>query len=250
MKYFLIVNLFAGLILTQATGRCEKIHVRKEIRDLTSQEREDFFNAILSINSGSRPTPLDRLTRIHVDNSDSIHTNPVFLPWHRHFLHLAEQEMRKNYPNLVIPYWDWARDSQAPERSEIFTDNYFGGTGTAQTNWCVSSGRFKDFRVITTDDGNQEHCLRRSFNKGNRISAFVSVEGIDKVKRENKNYDRFAQRLEGSPHALPHTFIGGDYGDISSMSSPNDPIFWVHHGMIDKIWADWQVENGEEGKKY
>jgi hypothetical protein len=27
--------------------------------------------------------------------------------------------------------------------------------------------------------------------------------------------------------------MGGD-------ASPNDPIFWLHHCMLDKVWADWQ----------
>jgi tyrosinase len=22
--------------------------------------------------------------------------------------------------------------------------------------------------------------------------------------------------------------------------SPNDPIFWLHHSMIDKLWSEWQ----------
>jgi hypothetical protein len=25
--------------------------------------------------------------------------------------------------------------------------------------------------------------------------------------------------------------------------SPADPIFWLHHGFIDKLFADWQILN-------
>jgi hypothetical protein len=43
--------------------------------------------------------------------------------------------------------------------------------------------------------------------------------------------------LEGGPHPGPHQFIGGD---MSDMSSPNDPLFFVHHSNVDRIWALWQ----------
>ena len=27
------------------------------------------------------------------------------------------------------------------------------------------------------------------------------------------------------------------------MTSPNDPLFWLHHCYIDKLWAEWQEKN-------
>ena len=29
---------------------------------------------------------------------------------------------------------------------------------------------------------------------------------------------------------------------MSSGGSPNDPVFWLHHANIDRLWADWQLE--------
>jgi tyrosinase len=28
-------------------------------------------------------------------------------------------------------------------------------------------------------------------------------------------------------------------------SSPGDPIFWFHHGMVDRIWWIWQMQDPE-----
>ena len=28
---------------------------------------------------------------------------------------------------------------------------------------------------------------------------------------------------------------------MGTSKSPADPIFWLHHAMIDKLWADWQL---------
>ena len=30
------------------------------------------------------------------------------------------------------------------------------------------------------------------------------------------------------------------------MISPNDPIFWMHHAQIDRIWSEWQKRNPGE----
>jgi tyrosinase len=42
--------------------------------------------------------------------------------------------------------------------------------------------------------------------------------------------------LEGTPHGNTHVFIGGD---MSDMVSPRDPIFFLHHCNIDRLWAQW-----------
>lgn len=41
-----------------------------------------------------------------------------------------------------------------------------------------------------------------------------------------------------------HGWIGGDMGN--PMISPNDPIFWMHHAQIDRIWSEWQKRNPGE----
>lgn len=66
----------------------------------------------------------------------------------------------------------------------------------------------------------------------------------------------FRNRLEGwalepgdAPdsylHNIVHVFIGGDMGPGTS---PNDPVFFLHHCNVDRLWAKWQerrtLENG------
>ncbi len=29
--------------------------------------------------------------------------------------------------------------------------------------------------------------------------------------------------------------------------SPNDPVFWLHHAFIDKLWAEWQRRHPGSG---
>ena len=56
----------------------------------------------------------------------------------------------------------------------------------------------------------------------------------------------FFDDLERDPHGTLHVWTGGQglgnpsRGTMSGMSSPNDPIFFLHHCQVDRIWALWQ----------
>ena len=50
--------------------------------------------------------------------------------------------------------------------------------------------------------------------------------------------------LEGSPHNLIHNCVGGVYSDppegfMQSNLSPIDPLFFLHHANIDRLWDVW-----------
>lgn len=66
-------------------------------------------------------------------------------------------------------------------------------------------------------------------------SAVVEVQVMS-------NFTAFAYGLEGGPHGAVHSGIGGD---MSPSTSPNDPIFFLHHTQIDRLWYLWQQESPE-----
>lgn len=49
--------------------------------------------------------------------------------------------------------------------------------------------------------------------------------------------DPFGDQL----HGRVHLWVNGNMG---SSSSPNDPVFWLHHANLDRIWAEWQDAHG------
>jgi tyrosinase len=91
------------------------------------------------------------------------------------------------------------------------------------------------------------------------------------------NYSLFRPALEGfisvdeqgnvTPggfiHNYIHGLVGGAQIDISTTpvtfkglgtmsnipSSPYDPVFWLHHANVDRLWAEWQ-ENGHKGSDF
>ena len=42
--------------------------------------------------------------------------------------------------------------------------------------------------------------------------------------------------LEATPHNGVHNWMGGN---MATMLSPRDPLFYLHHSNCDRIWANW-----------
>lgn len=43
------------------------------------------------------------------------------------------------------------------------------------------------------------------------------------------------------PFANRGAVVGGDLSDF--YSSPGDPLFYLHHAQIDRLWAIWQADD-------
>ncbi|KAJ1677175.1 hypothetical protein EV182_006720 [Spiromyces aspiralis] len=84
------------------------------------------------------------------------------------------------------------------------------------------------------------HCLQRRFN----MTQFWGPDLLLAVQRRAASYNDLRLMIEDTVHATVHLTIGGDFAQLTST---NDPIFYPHHAMIDKIWYDWQfMGNGDE----
>ncbi|MCB1506780.1 MAG: tyrosinase family protein [Hyphomicrobiaceae bacterium] len=56
-------------------------------------------------------------------------------------------------------------------------------------------------------------------------------------KASAKAFNAFSSSLEGNPHGTVHGAVGGEMGFVNS--SARDPIFWLHHANIDRLWDVW-----------
>ena len=130
-----------------------------------------------------------------------------FLAWHRELLSIFEGRLRLKYPNVTIPYWDWRNDRQMPAP-------------------LTGPGLLKTWGVI------------RRWNP----AELPSPASIDAVAQE-VSFVNFQYQLEAGPHNAIHRAVGGN---MAQANSPSDPIFFLHHANIDRIWADWQEStNGQ-----
>ncbi|CAI6335949.1 unnamed protein product [Periconia digitata] len=126
---------------------------------------------------------------------------------------------------------------------------------------CVTSGPFKSMSVnlgpvqLSLPGGKTEsngdglaynpRCLKRDLtNEVNR--RFANATSVVRNILLPKDVYDFQMTMQGYPgtndigiHGGGHFTIGGDPGrDL--FTSPGDPIFYLHHSMIDRVWWMWQ----------
>jgi tyrosinase len=73
---------------------------------------------------------------------------------------------------------------------------------------------------------------------------FPSDDSTNFAEPPSPGYDAlgFAGRVEIQPHDNVHDNIGGIMSNVPAAAM--DPIFFVHHCQIDRLWAAWQAAGG------
>lgn len=237
VSFFLLIcsSASAQSFTSARCGTSDVRRPRKDIRALTQTEISAYIAAVraqMTRPTTNSPSAYDRHVNVHINFQSTIHGYPNFFPWHRIYLKHFELLIQKTCRTCTIPYWDWAADSQAPERSIIFGSAYFGGNGSG-SSLCVTTGQFQTWRPFYPNS----HCLTRRFNSGSRITAFHSTEVVNADISRSSTYNALRNAIEYGSHAVVHNGIGSDF---ARMVSPNDPLFWCHHAMVDRIWDLWQ----------
>jgi tyrosinase len=233
--------------------------VRKDQSTLTDQERSDFVDAVLALKNrfegGSTISVYDEFVNLHAAamTTHFIHDGTVLFPWHRQLLDLFERELQTINPQVTIPYWNWAVDNQPT--SSIWNDDFMGGNGDPTDNHVVKTGPFRQGQWILTRDGPD---LRRDF--GDWVSSLPTAQD-EQVALTIPNYDVFpydsgsditqsfrnfmagwnSPTIEPERHNRVHNWVGGS---MLTEASPNDPVFWLVHANLDRIWADWETQHG------
>jgi tyrosinase len=68
-------------------------------------------------------------------------------------------------------------------------------------------------------------------------SGLAVLPGLVQTANRETIYDRFTSSVE-QPHNFVHGWVGGAMGQVPYAAF--DPIFWVHHCFIEKLFCDWQ----------
>jgi tyrosinase len=170
-----------------------------------------------------------RQAEIH--NNFCPHGNWYFLPWHRAYLAAFERICRQLSGNasFALPYWDWTANPQLPA---AFASSSVGGVPNPLFNPTRSS------QTVT---------IPSSVAGAARISTLLAetsfeVFGSTRPTGQNSTASTWQRRnglkgpFESGPHDQVHVRVSGD---MRSFMSPLDPIFWLHHCNIDRLWDSW-----------
>ncbi|KAL3899721.1 MAG: hypothetical protein SGCHY_001840 [Lobulomycetales sp.] len=231
----ILKDVLASFALAQCNG---PLRVRKEWRELDATEKSDFFNAVNALKTSNG---YEKYTTMHRNFFGAAHNKAVFLPWHRKMLADFEADLtRVAGKQIHLPYWDWTVNSQNPEQSEVLHSNAFGTGGTGP-NLCITDGAFANWR---NEDGS---CLRRGYGRTGKVAAFYSEEVVNNAVQTSSNFDTIWRSLEGALHGSVHVYIGGD---LATAASTRDPLFFLHHAHIDKLFWEWQELETERKNEY
>ncbi|KAJ3105135.1 hypothetical protein HDU97_008417 [Phlyctochytrium planicorne] len=235
--------------------KCTTPRVRKDFRDLTNEEHQDFFKAFNHFHSipslmGRRNRYHD-FVRIHAAGSSMFHGSAYFFPWHRYYIAILEHEMQAFLGNssFAFPYWGWGADAATwnLRSTGILTPENFGTTAANKESNCVDDGFMNNTWVPT-----QGPCLVRYYNdteEEGSVSMYSEAYMLATIATNPEtnlpytDYDSFRQVVEYGPHGSFHVAVGSG-GQLSRIDTAvNDPIFWMHHNNMDRYWQYFQIAN-------
>jgi len=208
------------------------VRVRKNANTLTPGERDRFVSAFAQLNNQGAGRFAD-FRDMHTNvSSPQAHGAAGFLPWHRAYLLDLERELQAIDPSVALPYWRF--DQPAPN---IFTLDYLGVSNALGT---VQFSATNPLQFWFTDG--VQGINRRPF-----FSTAVAPPGLRTEAQTlalggaNNLYASF-RTLEGNPHGSAHTSFGGSISSIGTAAK--DPLFFLLHSNVDRLWAKWQRQNG------
>ena len=151
-------------------------------------------------------------------NPGNIHYDWQFLPWHRALLYFLERVLRNlsGKDTVRLVYWDW-ENVNSRKLPAIFAPAgqplYWGNRGDLNgPNW-----------PLRASDVNPQPLLA--------IPDFATFGGTATQSRPTP-------AAYSGPHANVHNNFGP--GDMANLQySPRDPVFYAHHGNIDRLWSSW-----------
>jgi len=177
------------------------------------------------------------------------HATWFFLPWHRMYLGIFEQIVAATIAKLggppawALPYWDYsdATNRQAGGLPAAFTRAEFGVAG--KNPLLVERDQGNDGAVFLDAKAVSLNSLKRKSFTGHLSPGGDSGFG-GPPRGFNHSGDNEQGQLEMVPHDVIHSDIGGLMADPDTAAL--DPIFWLHHANIDRLWAAWRKRGNSD----
>ncbi len=213
-----ILLIIGTLFFTQVNSQS----IRKNYTEMTQAERNNLVSAFYQLRTG--PDLINDIAVFHgaFFNFDGtpdslqpdIHFNlpdepqrDIFFAWHRRQLIEVERAMQNINPYISIPYWNTSTDQSLT--SPLWDQNFMG---QFNTDWN----------------------LQRNLGGNDMLPMPSEVAQV----QAQTNFLIYSDMMERGPvHHGPHRWVGGI---MNATVSPRDPVFYLHHAFIDKLWQEWE----------
>jgi tyrosinase len=187
------------------------------------------------------------------------HGSWYFLPWHRGYLAAFEAIVRAAVvaqggpADWALPYWNYLNLGESDLPAEFGTPDW-PGAGTNPLFVPQRYGPHGDGKVTVIQELLDVNALADPDFTGVSSGGSPGFGGIDTAFSHG---GAVHGRLEKQPHDIVHVLVGGYRGqDLTAgaevdrrrpgvMTDPDsaglDPIFWLHHANIDRLWETWRA---------
>lgn len=195
--------------------------------NLTSPSLDIYFVDI------QNTTPPDNIATTVWDQCE--HGTIYFFGWHRLFLFYFEKALQDaaNDPNLRLPYWDYSDTANLAMPAEFTTPTYKDSYGRDVVNPLYDSRRAPGWNVPST-------------KKLSGASTNIDLALKKSNFLDTNSGQGFQNIIDASPHGYTHCAVNPCKRTVMGAVaySSNDPIFWVHHANIDRMWDCWLSIDG------
>ncbi len=221
------------------------LRYRRNIARLTPEQLallRDGFRAVMGIGddrgygyyAGIHGLPLPLGCR-------NAHGTPLFLPWHRAYLYSFERAIRDQVPDAMTAWWDWRTPPGQVGRIPSALGDRRDLAGQPNPLHSVKvdplalrQGRERGVRIGATTRRSPSSQAAQSLPTPQEVKDLLAI----------RDFGTFSDVLD-SIHGGVHMWVGGHMTEIDFAAF--DPIFWAHHGMVDRLWRMWQVRHGRAG---
>jgi tyrosinase len=188
---------------------------------MTTSEKTAYVNALLSLyNNDPNQDVIQDLENnywyyyddIYGDLSSSPCENNIYLPFNRMTLWEMENALQRQNPRLTVPYWDFTVNNSPTDSLFTFlNENVFPSAWYIQ--WYVGGGS-------PLPTASQVQAMQNS------------TQFCDDNNYSNSYNDQMVNGLDPDVQY----WVGGSVG------VDGDPLYFVYHAMLDKLWQQWQTK--------
>ncbi|MFL6245652.1 MAG: tyrosinase family protein [Thermoanaerobaculia bacterium] len=168
------------------------------------------------------------------------HRTNYFFPWHRLFLYYFERVLQESAgdPSLRLPYWDYTNPDQLAMPAEFRSQTYTNAAGQTVDNPLYEKRREAGWQTNTIALDEHDTDIDLALDNPNFLTT------NDASGDEVPGYQ---SAIEASPHGYVHCAVMDCRATVMGAVpySSNDPIFWVHHCNIDRLWECWLTKGNK-----
>ncbi|MFL5860758.1 MAG: tyrosinase family protein [Solirubrobacteraceae bacterium] len=223
--------------------------VRRNIWTLPSGDQtvQEYANAVAIMKGrpAADPTSWSYQAAMHGTHVSAVkplwngcqHGTWFFLAWHRMFIYYFEQIVRAavvqagGSQDWSLPFWDYGAGGQQGTLPMAFRQPTANGH---------PNPLYEPKRAAGINAGLALSPAVTSARRALRSSRFVGLSQFGGGVTGVAQFSNSTGQIESTPHNVVHDAVGGNGGLMADPdAAAADPIFWVHHANIDRLWFIW-----------